>query len=143
MHHLAIFAVMLLALAPQTASFWQCEGEPCGPAAWVCCCSQPNDNADPACSSRNADLANQAHLDPAGLAASDCHCTMKVQDADQPIHSAAYSFVTPIQFVVAPVYAFVPQQAPEIETPRPQLSRGPPLNSVCLSTPSLRGPPIA
>ena len=141
--HLAILAVMLLAFAPQSGSFWECEGQKCGISSWACCCAAPLDTKDANCGEAKTHFSQGEHASEAGPCAVDCHCSKVVQERTQSISSAIYSFASPV-FFVAPLKFEPTFEAPVFtESPRPRIARGPPPESVYLASSPLRGPPVA
>lgn len=141
--HLAIFAVMLLALGSQGAAFWECEGQQCGVTAWTCCCVQPSATKDAQCGEAQTHFARGEHASEAGSCAVDCHCTLVVQDHKPSVSSTQFSFASPILFVVPLKFAPTFETPVLAELPQLQPSRGPPLRAVFLASSPLRGPPVA
>ncbi|RYF45643.1 MAG: hypothetical protein EOO38_15645 [Cytophagaceae bacterium] len=77
-------------------------------------------------------------------APTQCHCSMVVQETpvkSRPSHSISFTAPLHLDFVVVPAVHFdVPR---EVALTGPLEARGPPLQTACLTHPSLRAPPIA
>lgn len=140
---LAVFAVMLLALAPGADAAWQCEGQKCGVTDWTCCCAQPNDKQDAECITAQNHFTNGVHLTEAGTCQADCHCTMVVQDHKTSVSSAPFSLIFPVLYVVPVQFKQDFDELYTVELPYRQPSRGPPLRAVYLASSPLRGPPVS
>lgn len=144
--HLAIWAVMLFALAPQAQAVWECGGRACGSTAWTCCCNSGKLDCDQTCTapvaaSTKPSLQNIAVVTSAP---SQCHCTM-VSDSGpaKSLPGASASLAAPhtIVCILVPGVRFT---CPRASAPvrRPDV-RGPPLQTALLAFPSLRAPPVA
>jgi hypothetical protein len=138
--HLAIFAVMLLALAPQSFAFWECEGQKCGVSAWECCCAQPDDDH---CGKEESHFTRGEHAAETGPCAQDCHCTKVVQDSNPDISRTSFAYTAPLLYVVPATFTLTFDAPLSTEITRSSIPRGPPPSSVFLASVSLRGPPVA
>ena len=142
--HLAVFAWMLLAFAPQTTTFWGCEGKPCGDSAWTCCCASASPSQKTAgCGEANAHFAGAEHGAEIGPCELDCHCTPIVQSASPGLSSAHFSCASPAVFVLNAPFAPVFEAPQGLESSPSQPSRGPPRKPLCLAFAPRRGPPLA
>ena len=141
--HLAMFAVMLLMLAPQASAFWECEGQKCGTTAWSCCCARPNDSQDADCAPNQLHFASADHAAEVGACALDCHCTMTVQDHEPSVASAHFFWESAPVFVAPETFAPTFQSPHFTESLRAFVSRGPPIRALYLGPVAPRGPPVA
>lgn len=141
--HLAVFAVMLLAFSPEVRAFWQCQGQMCGKTAWTCCCDSRDSDCSQKCGCPTAvgRAASSEHVPVVEDSSQGCHCTMVMQDAPKSLRSHATFLAPPIFFVSVVVPTVLFDTPREITLIQPSGSRGPP-ETVCLSSPSLRGPPL-
>jgi hypothetical protein len=143
--HLAVIALMLVAFAPQSSAYWQCEGRICGSSPWACCCALPSDNHDNECGPSLGDVHVQSgsHAQEIGQCPAKCHCSVTTQSASRSA-SVAPTPADVLVFVVAAITF-----APVIDGPvgttavQPLESRGPPPNAAYFTSPSLRAPPLA
>ncbi|RYG67781.1 hypothetical protein EON80_12905 [bacterium] len=143
--HLAVIAMMMLAFAPQSSEFWQCEGRPCGPTAWTCCCVLPTDNHDAECAPTltGDHFQTSSHIQEIGNCPADCHCSVVSQSVDRSVATTSHLLISPEIVLATAVFIPTPEFAVSPDITFPLESRGPPQNATYLAQPSLRGPPLA
>lgn len=137
---LALVAILVAALAPQTLAAWQCEGRTCGTSLWVCCCVATASQQDENCGGQPLAVKVKA---AGGIGcASDCNCVLTVKSAENGRLSAlAMPHLTVQTAVVQPQVCLFPEPLPNEVVARSSEDRGPPPPKVCLASPVLRGPP--
>lgn len=145
--HLAFFAMVLSAFAPRAGASWQCDGRICGVVAWICCCVQPTTDHDPNCGPSPAEAQKHfnsaSHSQEVGACVADCHCTMVVKNAKQPLSRTVFFSPSSISAVAVLPVAIVFQVPHTAGVVQPLESRGPPPNAAFFPSHSLRAPPIA
>lgn len=134
---LALLAVLSTALAPQAFASWVCEGRTCG-TTLLCCCTSPEPGQD-----ANCNQGSGAQAGASTTCATECECVLTVSNLDSAGSSQPNLYSAPIVAAVFLPYGVTyVAPAPAEKTPHVGETRGPPVRSLCLFTPVLRGPPV-